>query len=289
MFGYVRYDLPNLYIKDFELYRAMYCGLCKGIAHSCGQMARIGLTYDMTFLSVLLHNLAGIDVKIEKQNCFEHTIKKQPIAVTDELTDELGALNTVLLYYKLTDDIEDGDKGRGKRLWFKRGFKRAKRGYPELVSLVKGYMKAQQAAEKGKCDSLDRAADPTAELMQRLSRHFLKDKATPHTDGLFYALGKWIYLIDALDDYDKDRKKRRYNPFVLAYGSESKEALIKEHGGDIAFLFDTLFYGLREDLANIHFYFNRDLTDNVLLRGIPLETQRVMRGEKPVKMQVDLK
>ena len=125
--------------------------------------------------------------------------------------------------------------------------------------------------------------------MQRLSRHFLKDKATPHTDGLFYALGKWIYLIDALDDYDKDRKKRRYNPFVLAYGSENKEALIKEHGGDIAFLFDTLFYGLREDLANIHFYFNRDLTDNVLLRGIPLETQRVMRGEKPVKMQVDLK
>ena len=76
---------------------------------------------------------------------------------------------------------------------------------------------------------------------------------------------------------------------MLAYGSESKEELIKDHGGDIAFLFDTLFYGLREDLANIHFYFNRDLTDNVLLRGIPLETQRVMRGEKPGKMQVDLK
>src|SRR5699024_4220333 len=185
MFGYVRYDLPNLYIKDFELYRAMYCGLCKGIAHSCGQMARIGLTYDMTFFSVLLHNIAGIDVKIEKQNCFEHTVKKQPIAVTDELTDELGALNTVLLYYKLTDDIEDGDKGRGKRLWFKRGFKRAKKGYPELVSLVKEYMKAQQAAEKGKCDSLDRAADPTAELVRRLSRHFLKDKATAHTDVRF--------------------------------------------------------------------------------------------------------
>ena len=90
MFGYVRYDLPNLYIKDFELYRAMYCGLCKGIAHSCGQMARIGLTYDMTFLFGAPSHIAGIDVKIEKQNCFEHTIKKQPIAVTDELTDELG-------------------------------------------------------------------------------------------------------------------------------------------------------------------------------------------------------
>ena len=98
-----------------------------------------------------------------------------------------------------------------------------------------------------------------------------------------------MYLIDALDDYDKDKKKRRYNPFALAYGAESKETLLKEHGEDIAFLFDTLFYGLREDLANIKFYFNRDLTDNVLLRGIPIETGRVMRGEKPVKMQVDLK
>ena len=289
MFGYVRYDLPNLYIKDFELYKAMYCGLCKGIANSCGHMARIGLTYDTTFFSVLLHNIAGVDVRIEKQNCFEHTIKKRPIAVPDEMTDELGALNTVLLYYKLTDDIEDGDRGRGKRMWFKRGFLKAKRRYPEMCALVKDYMRAQEREEKGKCDSLDRAADPTAALMQQLSRHFLKEKATEHTDGLFYALGKWVYLIDALDDYDKDKKKGRYNPFVLAFGSETKEMLVKEHGEELSFLFDTLFFGLREDLAHIRFYFNRDLTDNVLLRGIPLETGRVLRGDKPVKMQVDLK
>ena len=57
MFGYVRYDIPNLYIKDFMLYKAMYCGLCKGIGASCGQMARVGLTYDVTFLSIILHNM----------------------------------------------------------------------------------------------------------------------------------------------------------------------------------------------------------------------------------------
>ena len=118
MFGYVRYDLPNLFIKDFMLYKALYCGLCKGIAASCGQRARLGLTYDVTFLSALLHNMTGVDVKIERQNCFEHAIRKRPIAVVDDLTAELGALNTALAYQKVADDIADGAGGRFKRSWF---------------------------------------------------------------------------------------------------------------------------------------------------------------------------
>ena len=285
MFGYVRYDMPNLYIKDFMLYKAMYCGLCKSIGLSCGQMARVGLTYDMTFLSVLLHNMTGVDVKIEKQNCFEHALKKRPIAVPDELSKELGALNTVLLYYKLTDDIADGDRGRGRRIWFKRGFKRAKKQYPEMVALVENFMREQSAVEKQKSDSLDRAAEPTANMMQALSDHFLKDKKSEATAGLFYALGKWVYLIDALDDYDKDVKKKRYNPFVYAYQKANKAELIKDCGEEITFLFDTLFYSLRENLANIKFSFNRDLTDNVILLGIPNETARVLRGEKQTKQE----
>lgn len=285
MFGYVRYDMPNLFIKDFMLYKAMYCGLCKSIGSACGQMARVGLTYDVTFLSVLLHNMTGTDIKVEKQNCFEHAIKKRPIAVVDDLTKELGALNTVLAYYKLTDDVADGEKGRGRRLWFKKGFKRAKKNYPELVAIAERYMLAQTAAEKEKTASPDIAADPTANMMRELSVHFLGDKASEATGELFYCLGKWVYLIDALDDYDKDKKKGAYNPFVCAYGREDKKRLMEQNGGEIAFLFDTLFYSLRENLAQVTFYFNRDLTDNVILRGIPNETARVMRCEKCVKMQ----
>ena len=98
-----------------------------------------------------------------------------------------------------------------------------------------------------------------------------------------------MYLIDALDDYEKDLKKGRYNPFVLAYGQDSREKLLKENGPDLAFLFDTLFYDLREGLAGVKFYFNRDLTDNVILRGIPLETRRVLSGEPRKEMQVSVK
>ena len=83
MFGYVRTDTPYLYIKDETLYRAMYCGVCKGIAQVCGHTARMGLSYDVTFLSVILHNLRGEDVKIEKQHCFTHCIRSRQMAEVD--------------------------------------------------------------------------------------------------------------------------------------------------------------------------------------------------------------
>ena len=284
MFGYVRYDFPNLFVKDVMLYKALYCGLCKGIASSCGQAARAGLTYDVAFLSALLHNIMGVDIKVEQQNCFEHAIKKRPIAAVDELTRELGALNTLLCYFKLSDDIADGDKGRGKRMWFARGFKRAKKQYPELVSIVEKFMAEQNRVEKQKPASADMAAEPTACMMQALSEHFLADMGTPDTAGLFYELGKWVYLIDALDDFEKDGKKGSYNPFVASYGAKSREKLIQENGQELVFLFDTMFYSMREHLAGVKFHFNRDLTDNVILRGIPLETRRILRGDPPAKM-----
>ena len=258
------------------MYRAMYCGVCKGIAQSCGQGARMGLTYDVTFLSVILHNIAGIDVKIEKQHCLTHCIRSKMMANVDDMTKKLGALNTALVYYKYTDDILDGDKGRGKRLWFVSGHKKTVRNYPEIERIVRENLAAQQETEKSKTDSLDRAADASANMMAELSDSLLEDKKTPYTHDLFYAVGKWIYLIDALDDYDKDKKKGAYNPFVLSYSCEDKADLMKRRQKDVEFVFHSLFFDIRENLSKIKFHFNRDLSDNILLRGLPSETKRVM-------------
>ncbi len=279
MFGYVRADTPYLYIKDERLYRAMYCGVCKGIAKVCGSAARMGLSYDVTFLSVLLHNVLGIDVKITKQHCMTHCIRARQMAEVDELTKQLGALNTVLVYYKYTDDIQDGDKGRGKRLWFKKGFKRAKKAYPEIEKIVRERLAEQEKAEKAQVDSVDRAADATALMISDFSSYVLGEKATPHTERLFYALGKWIYLIDALDDYDEDKKKGRYNAFLLAYKAESKEKLLAgEYAEETKFIFEQIFLDIRENLSQIPFVFNTDLSNNILLRGLPATTERVMRS-----------
>ncbi len=280
MFGYVRADTPYLYIKDETLYRAMYCGVCKGIAQTCGHAARMGLSYDITFLSVLMHNILGEDVKIEKQHCMTHCVKARQRAEVDELTRRLGVLNTVLVYFKYTDDIADGDKGRGKRLFFKKGFKKAEKSYPEIVKIVRENMARQEQIEHAKTERVDMAADATANMLAEFSDYALGEKGTQYTRNLFYAVGKWIYLIDALDDYDKDVKKESYNPFRFAYrASCQKELLEGEHGEEVRFIFQSLFLDIQENLREIPLKFNHDLTDNILLRGLPKMTKQIMDGK----------
>ena len=123
----------------------------------------------------------------------------------------------------------------------------------------------------------------------------LEDKATQETRDLFYAIGKWIYLIDALDDYDKDKKKGAYNPFVLHYQKACKEELIQgEEGKEVQFAFHAIFFDIRENLSKMQFPFNRDLTDNILLRGLPMVTKQVMmengcKGCKQAKKEANKK
>lgn len=285
MFGYVQYDKPYLYIKDFELYKSMYCGVCKGIGETCGQVARLGLSYDAAFLSVLLHNIKGVDVSIEKQSCIKKFGMKKPMAVTDDLTRAVSCLNTVLLYYKLTDDVADEKRGGFRRKVFSGGFRRAKKLHPRIVQIVDENMRTQAEREKARCDSADVAADATAKMLAELSDYLLEDKADENTRGLFYDIGKWIYLTDAADDYDKDVKKGNYNPFFLAYGAKDKAELLSSHGEDLRFLFNTLFYDMRERMSGIKFGFNRDLTDNVLLRGLPRKTEEVVFRQPYAKKQ----
>lgn len=266
-------------MKDFELYRAMYCGVCKGIGQSCGQISRFGLSYDVTFLSVIFHNIKNCDVKLEKSSCITKCgVVRSKMAVPDDLTRALGALNTVLLYYKLIDDIADEKKGAVKRLVFARGFAKAKKKYPQVCQIVDRNMRLQDEREKGKCSSIDMAADATATMLAEISDQLLEEYATEYTHRLFYDLGKWIYVIDGLDDYEKDIQKNNYNPFYECYHSKDKQCLLTENNKDFEFLFNSLFYDMRECLNNIKFHFNRDLIDNILLRGLPHTTKRILNG-----------
>ena len=291
MFGYIQPDIPYLYFKDATLYKALYCGLCKSIGRSCGQTARFGLSYDMTFLSALLHNIKNTDVTIEKQRCAANIFTRRPMALDDGITKTVACLNTLLTYYKLTDDILDEHKGRISRAFFKRGYKKAKALHPDAAGIVKARMAELFELEKAGCASLDMAADPFGLMIADLSDYLLKDFKTEKTRGLFYGIGKWVYLIDALDDYDKDIKKGNYNPFYAAYGSPTKEEMLRGNGEELDFIFKSVFAENAENLAGIKFYFNHDLTDNIILRGLPAATKRVRCGcykkLKPNKMKIN--
>ena len=278
MFGYITPDNPYLFIKDETLYKALYCGLCKSIGKGCGQCARTALTYDMAFFSALVHNILGEDVKVEKRHCAIHWFKRRPIAAVDDITVLCGYVNTLLAYYKLLDDKTDGDKRAALRHLYKKGYKRAKKAHPKLAGIVDYYTKAQSEVEKRGSEIIDEAAESSALMTAEISDYILKDKATEDTHALFYDLGKWVYLADALDDYDKDVKKKRYNVLYNAFKCDKKAEAVEKNDEEIKFLFNSLFADMRLRLSKIKFYFNHDLTDNIILRGIPVKTRRLCYG-----------
>ena len=282
MFGYINPDAPYLFKKDENLYKAVYCGLCKGIGKGCGQCARTALTYDMAFTSAIVHNIRGEDVKIEKKRCVIHWFRRRPIAASDELTVALGCVNTILAYYKLCDDNADGERRGALRHIYRAGFKRALKRHPQAAEIVQRHMKLQSELEKAGCSVIDEAAEPTAAMTRDLSSYVLGGFATEHTRKLFYSLGKWVYLIDALDDYDKDVKKGGYNVFYNMYRKNSKAEALECGGEELKFVFDMLFAQMREAIAGIKFHFNHDLTDNIILRGIPLKSREIFYGKQGV-------
>ena len=279
MFGYINPDAPYLFKKDEVLYKSLYCGLCKAIGKGCGQMARTALTYDMAFISALVHNILGEDVKIEKKRCAVHWIKKRHVALPDDTSVALGYANTALAYYKLCDDKADGEARGALRHIYKKGFKRARKARPDIVGTIEKYLRMQAETEKSGCAVPDMAAEPTALMLSGLSDLFLKDAATGDTRGLFYAIGKWVYLVDALDDYDEDVKKGRYNVLYNMTGRKTKKEALEVAGEELKFIFDMLFADMRRNLSGISFKFNHDLTDNIILRGIPLKTQTIFYGD----------
>ena len=280
MFGYISPDAPYLFKKDETLYKALYCGLCKSIGTGCGQTARSALTYDMAFASALVHNLKGEDVKIEKKRCAIHWFRSRPIAAKDDTTIALGCVNTALAYYKLCDDKADGDAKGVLRHLYKVGFKRALKRHPKVAEIIKRETERQAALEKEGCKIIEQAAEPSAFMMRDISDYLLGEYSTPYTQKLFYALGKWVYLADALDDYDKDIKKKRYNALYFSCGEGCKKEAVLKHGDEWKFVFNSIFADMRESLSNIKFYFNHDLTDNIILRGIPLKTRSLFYGKE---------
>lgn len=279
MFGYVKTDRPNMYVKDTVLYGAMYCGLCKGIGKVCGQRARLVLNYDLTFLSVLLHNLKGLDAKIEKQRCVIHQIKKRPIAVPDELTHRIACLNVILARYKLNDDVVDNNKGRFKRAFLSKAYKRAKKLEPQIDSIVKKRYDELLALEKQGCDSVDIVADPFGMMMQEIVEMLMGEACDENVMSLAYHLGKWIYLIDALDDFDKDIKKNNFNVFVNMYKDVIKKSdLILTRQNELILIFASVLNKIAELSKLLKYKFNHDLTDNVLMRGLACQTKNIMEN-----------
>lgn len=286
MFGYIVPDKPNMYLKDLSLYRAIYCGICVATGKAYGQTARLATNYDIVFLSALIHNYLGEDISVTERKCALHHIKKRPIADGDEITDKIIAANVLLVYYNLVDDVldEGGLKKRIAKSRLKHSYKKAKKLQPEMDQAIRSAYERLRNLEKSYCDSVDYLADCFACMMKNIAQIII-NKNDPVIDTFSYNFGKWIYLIDAVDDLEKDFKEKQFNPYLVAFKNyRTREQFLADNRSEIDFSLNSTINEIKSSYAKLQFQFNTDLTDNIVYRGINVRTDGILSGEMAGKV-----
>ncbi|MEE1025642.1 MAG: DUF5685 family protein [Acutalibacteraceae bacterium] len=224
MFGYVKAYKPELRIKEFELYKAVYCSLCRDLGKKYGLVSRFSLSYDFTFLALLQMSLVGGGVPTERKRCVCNPLKKCNYLCTAQLPEMPTAAAEIMLYSKLCDNIADEGFFKGcfyrvLRAFSKKGYKKAAEQFPQVEEIFKEYLENQNALERDNIQDIDLAADPTAKMLSKLFMLCSPNGETRALERLGYSMGRWIYILDAANDLQDDIKKKRYNPFK----SEIKE------------------------------------------------------------------
>lgn len=221
MFGYIAINKAEMKFRDFDIYHAYYCGLCKDLKERYGRSGQITLSYDMTFLIILLSGLYEPPAEDSIRNCVAHPFQKHA-ARTNEITQYTADMNIVLSYYKCLDDWTDEHK---KKAWINSRLLRSKvkqieKTYPEKVKLIRDMLAQISSCEKANEQDLDKMAGLFGEIMAEIfvwKQDIWKDSL--HRMGFF--LGKFIYLMDAYEDIEKDAVSGNYNPFMTIKDHEN--------------------------------------------------------------------
>lgn len=252
MFGYIRPYKAELLVREFEEYRGVYCGLCRQLGKQYGFAARMTLSYDCTFYALVFLGRSALCGGFHQGRCTVNPLKKCTFCADEQEPVRLAAAISVLLaYQKVRDDFRDG--GIGKKIsrvfvwpFLAHAAKKAAREYPECMEAAASMMEDQEKAEQDPQAGLDRCAEPTAVLLRELFLAGLKRLETDHPGGesafrvldqFGYHLGRWIYLMDACDDLEKDLKRKRFNPLIRRFKlgkdaseEQKKEALLYANG-----------------------------------------------------------
>lgn len=230
MFGYVRPFKPEMLVKEFELYKSVYCGLCRQLGSDYSIFARSILSYDCTFLALVCAGLGNekLSFNVSHKRCTCNPLKKCSYCSSVNNSLELAAAFSVIsFYYKLKDTVRDENlfKGFFARLLMlltSRVHKKAMKNYTQIDTIVSDMLEKQFAAEEFENCSVDRAAHPTAVMLSELMKTLSDSEAEELVYSQFgYFLGRWVYIIDAADDFDKDKSKKSFNPIVNKFPGSS--------------------------------------------------------------------
>jgi hypothetical protein len=294
MFGYIRPEKHSLLVCELARFRSIYCGLCKQIKRKYGNLPRLTLTYDLAFLATLLIALSDEGGDENNEVCILNPFRKKTILVHHLALEQCAGLSVLLFSAKMEDDFRD-QRNRIKKLCrmgiaFPATMKirSLKKSMPRETSIVKmGLAKLTILERDIECDEKtgEVASDLFGEILKQIFEQYAsgyfetdpnRELLTEGFSTMGFFIGKWIYLIDAIEDYSSDIRNNRFNPFsAMKYeaakitANESLE-LCEERIDCIAALLP-----YRRDSGIIR---------NIVQRGMPAVREAVLRREKPERI-----
>ena len=222
----------ELKVRELNLFRSYYCGLCKEITARYGQAARFALTYDCAFFALALSSIHNEKTCICAKRCPVHPLAKRPVKQTSPALASAAAANTILAYHKLADDRHDegGITPVLASATLYRAYRKARKDDPDFDTIVREKINELTQLEKTNCDNLDQAAEPFAQMMAAITSTLHNESSERvQAERFGYCIGKWLYLIDALDDIEKDMLSGSYNPFIAVGRPHEDETFVSFH------------------------------------------------------------
>lgn len=285
MFGYIKPDKDNLYVKELHLYKAIYCGLCETIKNKVSRILPMTLSYDFVFLTMVRASLVGEKSVIKKGRCKYNPLKKVSYCVPEESALFAGRAALILTHLNVIDNIKDSDTPLIKKLamyplsvYLGTKVNKLIKNFPNynnIFKTTKSILSKMSELEKNKCSDIDKMCELFGNIMSNILSNGLDGSKQTIAQEIGTNIGRYIYLIDAIDDFENDKKKNNYNPLIEKY--------------ETAFDANSLDKVLAMYIKNAHLAFNltassdfSSIINNILMLGLGKESYRIFskNGEK---------
>lgn len=265
MFGYIQAAKEELKVKEWNTFQAYYCGLCKTQGKLLGPITRLGLSYDFTVLGVLLDSVMDTQTKVAQGRCMLNPLRKRPVAAACTALEYCAYMSVELTYYKIKDDILDHTLSAGLFAlpFYAPPHRKVKRAYAEKTAVIEQRLARLHKLEAENCRNVDEVAEQFAKIMEEVFAMPGLEERVLRVLG--YNLGRWLYLADAIDDFEKDREKGQYNPFSTREEIQRSAVPLWYNLGEAAKAYELL------DLKK-----NKGLLDNIIYLGLQGTTRRLL-------------
>ncbi len=279
MFGYITPIVDELKVSDLEIFKNYYCSMCHSIKKSFGNIPRLYLNYDSTFFVILLDGLNDNSNELINTNCIKYPLSKKSIIVNSQILCYITEFNIALTYYKILDDYNDevNIKNRSLKKIIKPFVGKIKN--KEILTTMENNLSYLNLLEKDKSYySIDYICHPFSSILGDIFKNApikLSIENKNNRSLLFnlgYSLGKWIYLIDALDDFNLDIINNRFNPIFSCYKSKDI-SYIKEV---IEFQLVILISNCKDIVNKLSLIKNKELILNVLNLALPSKNNYIL-------------